>query len=150
MLLAWSSTEVIRYTFYFFSLLSIQIPALNWLRYSTFYPLYPLGAGSEAFLAFSTLPPLSNLPIPDSIRALNPLRSILGIMPDGVKHAMVSTAWGRRMLFNLAKMSAGAKVGLKGQQWGAVDYGRLVLFVGWWPGMLNNLSRIGSEERADG
>ena len=134
MLLAWSLTEVIRYSFYFFSLLNISIPILNWLRYTTFYALYPLGASSEAFIAFSTLPPFSNLPIPDSIRALNPLRAIIGFLPEGVKHAMVKTVWGRRILFNLAKLHANAKGVVRGQKWEAVDYARLVLFVGWWPG----------------
>jgi very-long-chain (3R)-3-hydroxyacyl-CoA dehydratase len=46
MLLAWSLTEVIRYTYYATSLLGIKIRALDWLRYTTFLPLYPLGAAS--------------------------------------------------------------------------------------------------------
>ncbi|OCF77724.1 hypothetical protein I204_01724 [Kwoniella mangroviensis CBS 8886] len=58
MLFAWSLTEVIRYTFYLLSLLNIQSPLVNYLRYTTFIPLYPIGASSEAFLAFSTLPPI--------------------------------------------------------------------------------------------
>jgi very-long-chain (3R)-3-hydroxyacyl-CoA dehydratase len=56
MLLAWSSTEVIRYLFYAFSLAGAEPPLLQWLRYTTFYVLYPLGAGSEAFLTYASLP----------------------------------------------------------------------------------------------
>ncbi|KAN0091120.1 Protein tyrosine phosphatase-like protein, PTPLA domain containing protein [Tylopilus felleus] len=56
MVLAWSLTEVPRYTYYALSLLGITPPFwLTWLRYSTFYILYPLGAGSEALLALSTI-----------------------------------------------------------------------------------------------
>ena len=56
MVLAWSLTEVPRYTYYALGLLRLQPPAwLTWLRYSTFYVLYPLGAGSEALLALSTI-----------------------------------------------------------------------------------------------
>ena len=57
MILAWSITEVIRYAFYAFSLLGREPPrALTYLRYTTFYALYPLGAGSEAFLILATVP----------------------------------------------------------------------------------------------
>ncbi|PLW14544.1 hypothetical protein PCASD_02261 [Puccinia coronata f. sp. avenae] len=55
MVLAWSCTEVIRYAHYAFGLAEIKVAPLEWLRYSTFYVLYPIGAGSEAtvmFLAF--------------------------------------------------------------------------------------------------
>ena len=56
MVLAWSVTEVIRYPFYALSLLGINSNLLLWLRYTTFYVLYPLGASSEAFLILATLP----------------------------------------------------------------------------------------------
>lgn len=134
MLLAWSLTEVIRYSYYFLSLLSIKLPFMDWLRYTTFYPLYPLGASSEAFIAFSTLPPLSNLPIPESVRALNPLRWLVTSLPEPLKRALVGTAWGRRILWNLARLGAGAKMAAKGREWEVVDYARLALFGLWWPG----------------
>ncbi|THH13840.1 hypothetical protein EW146_g6422, partial [Bondarzewia mesenterica] len=56
MVLSWSVTEVIRYTFYASSLVGIEPRVLLWLRYTTFYVLYITGASSEAFVAFSTLP----------------------------------------------------------------------------------------------
>ncbi|KAH6914156.1 protein tyrosine phosphatase [Coprinopsis sp. MPI-PUGE-AT-0042] len=56
MVFAWSVTEVIRYTFYALNLLGINSSLLVWLRYTTFYVLYPLGASSEAFLTLATLP----------------------------------------------------------------------------------------------
>lgn len=56
MLLAWSTTEVIRYLFFALSLSGGYEPAvLQWLRYSGFYVLYPVGISSELwelFLAF--------------------------------------------------------------------------------------------------
>ena len=56
MVLSWSLTEVIRYEFYACSLLGAEPQLLLWLRYTTFYVLYPTGASSEAFLIYSTLP----------------------------------------------------------------------------------------------
>ncbi|KAA8909000.1 tyrosine phosphatase-like protein [Sphaerosporella brunnea] len=60
MLLAWSITEVCRYTYYVVNLASPEAAAngglLNWLRYNTFFVLYPLGAGSEAWCVFRALP----------------------------------------------------------------------------------------------
>jgi very-long-chain (3R)-3-hydroxyacyl-CoA dehydratase len=55
MVLAWSVTEIIRYTFYATSLFTEVPYPLLYLRYTTFYILYPIGAGSEAFLIYSTL-----------------------------------------------------------------------------------------------
>ncbi|EIM24202.1 PTPLA-domain-containing protein [Wallemia mellicola] len=56
MIIAWSLTEIIRYSFYTTSLVGCKSSVLNWLRYTTFYVLYPLGAGSEATLIASTMP----------------------------------------------------------------------------------------------
>lgn len=58
MVLAWSITESIRYPFYATGLMSGEGggDTLLWARYTLFYILYPLGAGSEAMLIFSTLP----------------------------------------------------------------------------------------------
>ncbi|KAF4621163.1 hypothetical protein D9613_000611 [Agrocybe pediades] len=62
MVLAWSLTEIIRYSFYAFNLVGLNPRVLSFLRYTTFYILYPLGASSEAFLIYATLP--SSSPIP--------------------------------------------------------------------------------------
>jgi very-long-chain (3R)-3-hydroxyacyl-CoA dehydratase len=57
MLLAWSVTEVVRYSYFALSLLG-QVPAfLVWLRYNLFFVLYPLGIGSEAFLVYRSVGP---------------------------------------------------------------------------------------------
>ncbi|KAH7108382.1 PTPLA-domain-containing protein [Auriculariales sp. MPI-PUGE-AT-0066] len=58
MVWSWAFTEVIRYAFYATSLLQQTPPWLTWLRYTTFFVLYPTGAGSEAFDMFATLPPV--------------------------------------------------------------------------------------------
>ena len=62
MILAWSLTESIRYPFYALSLLNHKPYTLLYLRYTTFYILYPLGAFSEAYLNYLTLPKSSPIP----------------------------------------------------------------------------------------
>lgn len=57
MLLAWATTEVVRYLFFALSLAGggYEPALLRWLRYSGFYVLYPVGISSELwelFLAF--------------------------------------------------------------------------------------------------
>jgi very-long-chain (3R)-3-hydroxyacyl-CoA dehydratase len=52
MLLAWSVTEVIRYSYFALSLSGMQPRALVWLRYNTFFVLYPMGILSEAALLY--------------------------------------------------------------------------------------------------
>lgn len=56
MVFAWSATEIIRYSFYSGNLLGREVPFLTYLRYTTFYVLYPIGALSEAGLIYATLP----------------------------------------------------------------------------------------------
>lgn len=57
MVLAWALTEVPRYAYYALSLAGCGVPTwLTWIRYSTFYVLYPVGAGSEALVMLSTIP----------------------------------------------------------------------------------------------
>ncbi|KIK67123.1 hypothetical protein GYMLUDRAFT_37160 [Collybiopsis luxurians FD-317 M1] len=62
MVFAWSLTEVIRYSYYACNLLGYEPATLLYLRYTTFYLLYPLGASSEAFLIYATLPATSPIP----------------------------------------------------------------------------------------
>ncbi|KAF2681581.1 PTPLA-domain-containing protein [Lentithecium fluviatile CBS 122367] len=62
MLLAWSVTEVIRYSYFVFVLGAKGVPKLwTWLRYNTFLVLYPLGVGSETWLIYSAIPPASKM-----------------------------------------------------------------------------------------
>lgn len=56
MVLAWAITECIRYPYYFFALQGRVPPILEWIRYTAFIALYPLGAISEAWLAYRALP----------------------------------------------------------------------------------------------
>lgn len=49
MLLAWSATEVVRYTYFALLCAGVEWPRLTWLRYSAFFPLYPLGIAGELF-----------------------------------------------------------------------------------------------------
>ncbi|GAA6062954.1 hypothetical protein JCM10212_005344 [Sporobolomyces blumeae] len=56
MVTAWSFAEIIRYLHYATNLLNIKVPLLEWIRYTAFYILYPVGAGSEATLIFLSAP----------------------------------------------------------------------------------------------
>lgn len=54
--LAWSVTEVIRYSFFSAKLVKNDIPySLLWLRYSTFFVLYPAGLFSELYVVYLSL-----------------------------------------------------------------------------------------------
>ena len=55
MVLSWSITEVIRYTHFALTQLGYEAHILLWLRYTTFYILYPTGASSEAFCMLVTI-----------------------------------------------------------------------------------------------
>ncbi|HLP21269.1 MAG TPA: protein tyrosine phosphatase-like domain-containing protein [Chitinophagales bacterium] len=44
---AWTITELVRYSFYFFALLGRQFNILLWMRYSFFILLYPIGVTGE-------------------------------------------------------------------------------------------------------
>ncbi|KAI7233004.1 hypothetical protein KC330_g5591 [Hortaea werneckii] len=58
MLLAWSITEVIRYSYFAVNIAYGGVPkALTWLRYNTFFVLYPLGIASECWLVWLSIEP---------------------------------------------------------------------------------------------
>ncbi|KAE8145742.1 tyrosine phosphatase-like protein [Aspergillus avenaceus] len=55
---AWGITECIRYGFFALQVLGTGVPAwLSWLRYNTFYILYPLGITSECVMVVKALNP---------------------------------------------------------------------------------------------
>lgn len=57
MVFAWSLTEIPRYFYFSVAAASSIVPYwLTWIRYTTFLPLYPLGASSEALTLFAALP----------------------------------------------------------------------------------------------
>ncbi|KFA68833.1 hypothetical protein S40285_01150, partial [Stachybotrys chlorohalonatus IBT 40285] len=57
MLVAWSITEVIRYSYFALTLSGFQPRFLTWLRYNTFFVLYPLGISSECALLWLATEP---------------------------------------------------------------------------------------------
>jgi very-long-chain (3R)-3-hydroxyacyl-CoA dehydratase len=62
MLLAWSTTEVIRYTYFAIMLGGSVLAPLFWLRYNTFFVLYPIGIASElAEIFFAVTGPASRV-----------------------------------------------------------------------------------------
>ncbi|CAG8505773.1 545_t:CDS:2 [Paraglomus occultum] len=56
MTIAWSVTEIVRYLYYGLNIAKIQPTWLLWCRYTFFFVLYPLGAGSESVLEYVSLP----------------------------------------------------------------------------------------------
>lgn len=58
-LMAWGVTEIIRYGFFVWkAAISERVPgALTWLRYNTFFVLYPIGISSECLLMYLALAP---------------------------------------------------------------------------------------------
>ncbi|KAM5351425.1 hypothetical protein ACJ41O_004148 [Fusarium nematophilum] len=61
MLVAWSTTEIIRYSYFAFSLSGLQPKPLTWLRYNTFFVLYPLGISSECALIWKATTPAAEI-----------------------------------------------------------------------------------------
>lgn len=117
MVFAWSLTEVVRYAFYATNLLNLTPSWLNYLRYSTFLALYPVGAGSEAWSSFVTLPSLSTLPAPIG-PAVASLQQALGTSHSGLG-AAAAKIFGRAI----------------GSTWSTFDLARAALvFVVWPPG----------------
>ena len=58
--LCWGCTEVVRYSYYFCKTVGVKPPKpLEWLRYTLFIVLYPLGVASEVTVAFEGLAPLA-------------------------------------------------------------------------------------------
>jgi hypothetical protein len=58
MLIAWSVTEVIRYSYFALTLSTGGVPDwMLWLRYNTFFVLYPLGISSECWLIWKARTP---------------------------------------------------------------------------------------------
>ncbi|MCP8717674.1 MAG: protein tyrosine phosphatase-like domain-containing protein [Asgard group archaeon] len=53
--LSWSITEIIRYSYYASNLTGGVPYFLTWLRYTTFYVLYPTGVASEVYLIILSL-----------------------------------------------------------------------------------------------
>ncbi|KAK5631837.1 hypothetical protein RRF57_007551 [Xylaria bambusicola] len=61
MLVAWSVTEVIRYSYFALTLSGWQPSVLHWMRYHAFFILYPLGISSEAWLIWRAVEPAKNV-----------------------------------------------------------------------------------------
>ncbi|KIH58603.1 tyrosine phosphatase-like protein, PTPLA [Ancylostoma duodenale] len=56
LLVAWSVTEVIRYSYYALGLFGAVPFFLTWMRYTFFIVLYPLGVTGELLTLFGCLP----------------------------------------------------------------------------------------------
>jgi very-long-chain (3R)-3-hydroxyacyl-CoA dehydratase len=61
MLIAWSVTEVIRYSYFTLSLSGFTPKFMTWLRYNAFYVLYPLGISSECWLIYKAIEPAKSV-----------------------------------------------------------------------------------------
>ncbi|KAB7500478.1 Very-long-chain (3R)-3-hydroxyacyl-CoA dehydratase hpo-8 [Armadillidium nasatum] len=58
-LIAWTITEVVRYSFYFLNILKVVPWILIYFRYTFFIVLYPLGVLGEQLLIYAALPIIS-------------------------------------------------------------------------------------------
>ena len=96
MLIAWSVTEVIRYSFFTFNLSGFSPGALNWLRYNTFYVLYPLGISSECWLIYKAVEPAKEI----RLEYAWVLQLILFIYVPG----MLRAAWKKGELFTVSRV----------------------------------------------
>ncbi|PGH21660.1 hypothetical protein AJ80_03093 [Polytolypa hystricis UAMH7299] len=55
---AWGVTECIRYGFFAVQLFELEVPGwISWLRYNTFFVLYPIGISSECLLMYLSIGP---------------------------------------------------------------------------------------------
>lgn len=61
MLIAWSVTEVIRYSYFVVTLSGFKPAIITWFRYNTFFVLYPLGISSECYLIYKSIEPARNV-----------------------------------------------------------------------------------------
>jgi len=61
MLVAWSVTEVIRYSYFVLTLSGYQPSFVTWLRYNAFFVLYPLGISSECWMIYKAIEPAREL-----------------------------------------------------------------------------------------
>jgi very-long-chain (3R)-3-hydroxyacyl-CoA dehydratase len=62
MLLAWSVTEVVRYSYFVFNLSGTGVPkAWVWMRYNFFLALYPIGVASECWLVWKASGPAGEM-----------------------------------------------------------------------------------------
>ncbi|KAM9989090.1 hypothetical protein ACTFIY_005124 [Dictyostelium cf. discoideum] len=82
MLMSWSITEVIRYSFYALSILKIDSYILGWLRYTTFIILYPTGVTGETGTIWTSLEFVKNtkfmtLTMPNSLNFAFDFHNIL-------------------------------------------------------------------------
>jgi len=72
MLLAWSITEVIRYSFYALGLFNMTPYIITWMRYTFFIVLYPAGVTGELLTMVAALPEIARkkhfaLEMPNSV-----------------------------------------------------------------------------------
>ncbi|XP_045156278.2 very-long-chain (3R)-3-hydroxyacyl-CoA dehydratase 3-like [Mercenaria mercenaria] len=56
LLMTWSTVELIRYPFYMFSSIGMDVKMITWLRYTAWIPLYPLGILFEGTIVIMSIP----------------------------------------------------------------------------------------------
>eukprot|EP00668_Euglena_longa_P028940 GGOE01036275.1.p1 GENE.GGOE01036275.1~~GGOE01036275.1.p1 ORF type:complete len:740 (+),score=209.66 GGOE01036275.1:167-2221(+) len=66
MCLAWSITEVVRYSYYGLGQLGLDNKLLTWLRYSLFLVLYPAGVAGEMGCLYKSIPAMKDTPPADA------------------------------------------------------------------------------------
>lgn len=56
LLVAWTVTEIVRYSYYALNLLRLNVSIVTWLRYTLFIVLYPIGVTGELLCCYVSLP----------------------------------------------------------------------------------------------
>ncbi|RKP14824.1 tyrosine phosphatase-like protein [Piptocephalis cylindrospora] len=122
----WAVSEVMRYAYYFLlptqpaksmggsGLVTVRA-ALQWARYSLFYILYPLGAGSEAYLLYLSLPSIA---YEYGLAGTIPTYALLALYPFGLAHMMGHMHRQRRRHLHTGPFktrSSGGGIALKSQ-----------------------------------
>lgn len=108
MLLAWSITEVIRYSFFAVSLTYGGVPKwMTWLRYNTFFVLYPLGIGSECMLVWRAMEPARSW----NLAFEYVLRAVLFVYIPGELYSLICGMFdGRILVGRLCANDVGCRV----------------------------------------
>ncbi|KAK9236870.1 tyrosine phosphatase-like protein [Lipomyces kononenkoae] len=101
MTLSWSITEIIRYAYYAYTIQGNSPQWLTWLRYNTFYILYPSGVTSELLVIYASLGDAKQF---NAYYALL-LKTIMGIYVPGFYTMFTHMLKQRRRLFKNPKNS---------------------------------------------
>jgi len=101
MLLAWTITEIVRYSYYAMGLLDVKVYALTWLRYTLFLVLYPLGVSSELAVLWAALPQVKASPSLMSYEMPNALNATFSLYYALILYALSYIPFFPQLFFHM-------------------------------------------------